>query len=207
MSDANVIEPHVDPYWETADLVGQHVLLRGLRADDAAGVLAAADDEAIFRWLAIDRPTTQEQGEALVATYLARTDMIMWAQLDRASGDVAGVTTYYDIDPAHRTVAIGHTWSGRRFWRTGLNAEAKLLLLRRAFDYLGCVRVVWHTDILNQRSQDAIGRLGAQREGILRKHRLRRDGSWRDTVTFSMTDDEWPAARAALEQRLARHAG
>ena len=191
-------------YRDLPELVGDHVLLRPIRADDAAGVLAAADDDAVFRWLAVDRPTTLEEAQVLVDQYLARPELVMWAQVDVASGELAGVTTFYDIDPALRTLAIGHTWIGTRFWRSGLNTESKLLLLRRAFDDLGCVRVVWHTDIRNQRSQDAIARLGAQREGVMRKHLIRRDGSWRDTVTFSMTDDDWPAARAALEGRLAR---
>lgn len=193
-------------FWALPDLVGEHVHLRALRADDAAGVLAAADDDAIFRWLAVDRPTTLAEAQALVDQYLRRPELIMWAQVT-PDGDVAGVTTYYDIDATRRTVAIGHTWIGTRFWRTGLNVESKLLLLRRAFDDLGCVRVVWHTDIHNERSQAAIGRLGAQREGVLRKHVQRQDGSWRDTVRFSMTDDEWPAARAALEARLAPRFG
>lgn len=185
-------------------LEGRHVTLRPLRPDDAAGVLAAADDAAVFRWLAIDRPTTLDAAQSLVDHYLGRDDLVMWAQVDVSTGELAGVTTYYDIDPAVRTVAIGHTWIGSRFWRTGLNTESKLLLLRHAFEDLGCVRVVWHTDILNERSQAAIARLGAQREGVLRKHRIRRDGSWRDTVLFSMTDDEWPAARASLEEKLRR---
>lgn len=193
-----------DDFWSAPDLVGAHVALRAITVDDAAGVLAAADDDAIFRWLAVDRPTTLAGARALVDQYLGRTDLVMWAQHDQASGELAGVTTYYEIDAARRTVAIGHTWIGSRFWRTGLNTESKLLLLRRAFDDLGCVRVVWHTDIFNERSQNAIGRLGAQREGVMRKHILRQDGSWRDTVTFSMIDDEWPAARADLEAKLAR---
>ncbi|NRQ48397.1 GNAT family N-acetyltransferase [Aeromicrobium stalagmiti] len=188
----------------TPELVGDHVHLRPITAADAPGILAAADDDAVFEWLLVDRPTTLSQAQSLIDHYLGRTDLVMWAQVDVASGELAGVTTYYEIDPELRTVAIGHTWLGSRFWRSGLNTEAKLLLLRRAFDDLGCVRVVWHTDIRNERSQDAIARLGAQREGVMRKHRIRRDGSWRDTVTFSMTDDEWPAARAALEGRLAR---
>lgn len=191
-------------FWTAPELVGEHVRLRAIRADDAAGVLAAADSDAIFDWLMVDRPTTPDEAQALVDHYRARTDLVMWAQLDQASGELAGVTTYYEIDPDRHTVAIGHTWIGSRFWRTGLNTESKLLLLRRAFDDLGCVRVVWHTDIFNERSQAAIGRLGAQREGVMRKHLIRQDGSWRDTVTFSMTDDEWPDARAALEARLAR---
>lgn len=193
-----------DDYRGLPELVGRHVRLRPLRTDDAAGILAAADDDAVFQWLAIDRPTTLAEAQGLVDQYLARPELIMWTQVDIASGEIAGVTTYYDIDPTLRTVAIGHTWIGSRFWRSGLNTESKLLLLRRAFDDLDCVRVVWHTDILNERSQNAIARLGARREGVMRKHRLRLDGSWRDTVMFSMTDDEWPAARAALETKLDR---
>lgn len=192
-----------EDFWAAPVLVGGHVRLRAIVADDAAGVLDAADDDAIFRWLAIDRPTTLAEAQALVDQYLARPELVMWAQVTPAD-ELAGVTTFYDIDPARRTVAIGHTWIGTRFWRTGLNVESKLLLLSRAFDDLGCVRVVWHTDIRNERSQAAIARLGAQREGVMRKHVLRQDGSWRDTVMFSMTDDEWPQARAALEARLAR---
>lgn len=188
----------------TPVLAGRHVRLEPITVDHAAGILAAADDDAVFAWLLVDRPRSLDQAETLVRSYLRRDDLIMWAQIDTASDEVAGVTTYYDIDPTLRTVAIGHTWIGSRFWRSGLNTEAKLLLLRRAFDDLGCVRVVWHADIRNERSQNAIVRLGAQREGVMRKHRTRRDGSWRDTVTFSMTDDEWPAAREALEAKLRR---
>ena len=150
----------------------------------------------------IRRPTSIDEAKALVELYLTRPDTIAWAQIDTGSGEVAGLTTYYDIDPAARTVAIGSTWLGRRFWRTGVNTEAKLLLLRHAFDDLGCARVVWHVDILNERSQVAVERIGGVREGVLRKHKLRRDGSWRDTVVFSMVDDEWPEARDALHVLL-----
>ena len=153
-------------YYATPTLIGEHVRLEALRADHAAGLLKASDDDGVFRWLAVDRPTTLADAEALVAEYLARTDLIMWVQVDLDTGDVAGVTTYYDIVPALRTVAIGHTWIGSRFWRTALNTEAKLLLLRRAFDDLDCVRVVWHTDIRNTRqfaivSQEELDRTAA----------------------------------------------
>jgi RimJ/RimL family protein N-acetyltransferase len=194
-------------FYETPDLVGDHVKLVGLQPGHAEGVLGASDDDEVFTWQAFARPTSLAEAEALVELYLSRRPIAMpWTQIDQASGEVAGLTTYYDIDPAQRTVAIGSTWLGRRFWRTGVNAEAKLLLLRRAFDVLGCARVVWHVDILNERSQTAVARIGGVREGVLRKHKIRRDGSWRDTVLFSMTDDEWPAARAALEARLAQSA-
>ena len=191
-------------YFEAPTLVGDHVRLERLEPHHAEGVLAASDDDEVFTWQAFGRPATIKQAETLVGLYLKRSDIVPWVQVDLASGEVAGLTTYYDIDPQVRTVAIGSTWLARRFWRTGVNTEAKLLLLRHAFDDLDCARVVWHVDILNERSQTAVDRIGGVREGVMRKHKIRRDGSWRDTVTFSMIDDEWPAARAALESRLAR---
>ena len=185
----------------TPHLVGTHVALEPMRPDHAPGLLAAADDDAVFAWLSLPRPRTLADAEAIVERSLRVPDRT-WVQVDRASGEVAGTTSYYDMDEAARTLAIGFTWLGRRFWRTGVNTEAKLLLLRYAFDELGCVRVVWHTDEHNHRSQAAIARLGATREGVLRKHKQRRDGSWRDTHLFSMLDTEWPDARQALERRL-----
>ena len=193
-------------YYAAPELVGEHVRLEPLRPEHAEGVLGASDDDEVFAWQAFARPTSLAEAEALVDLYLKRPGTIAWTQIDQASGEVAGLTTYYDIDPAVRTVAIGSTWLGRRFWRTGVNTEAKLLLLRHAFDDLDCARVVWHVDIFNERSQAAVARIGGVREGVLRKHKIRRDGSWRDTVLFSMTDDEWPAAREALEARLAQSA-
>lgn len=189
-------------WYETPDLSGDHIKLVQLRPHHAAGVLAASDDDEVFTWQAFARPRSLADASALVELYLGRPGTIVWAQIDQASNQLAGLTTYYDIDPLQRSVAIGSTWLGRRFWRTGVNTEAKLLLLTRAFDDLGCVRLVWHVDICNERSQTAVARIGGVREGVLRKHKIRRDGSWRDTVLYSMIDDEWPAARAALQQRL-----
>jgi RimJ/RimL family protein N-acetyltransferase len=115
---------------------------------------------------------------------------------------VAGSTSYYEVNPEFRSITIGGTWLGTPWWRTGLNTESKLLLLQRAFEVLGAVRVVWHADIRNTRSQTAIARLGASREGVLRKHMPRRDGSWRDSVLFAMNNEDWPAARDRLRERL-----
>lgn len=189
---------------ETPDLPGDHVRLVQLHEHHASGVLGAADADEVFQWLGIERPTNLAEAKALITGYLDDPNLIAWAQIDQHSHELAGVTTFYDIDPHTLTVAIGHTWLGKSHWRTPINSEAKLLLLGRAFDILGAVRVVWHTDILNERSQAAIERLGAQREGVLRKHRIRRDGSWRDTVVYSMLDDEWPAAKATLQATLDR---
>nr|WP_283251832.1 GNAT family protein [Aeromicrobium duanguangcaii] len=185
-------------------MTGSLVRLEALTVDHAEGLAAAGDDDAVFEHLRGWDPMDEDVAAQRIERTLANPALVPWAQVDLRTGEVAGMTCFYDVDPELRTVAIGHTWIGRRFWRSGLNTEAKLLLLTRAFDELGCVRVVWHTDIRNQRSQDAIARLGAQREGVLRKHKLRDDGSWRDTVTFSMLDEEWPPVRKRLLAALER---
>ena len=113
-----------------------------------------------------------------------------------------GTTSFYEIQPSVRALAIGHTWVARPYWRTFVNTASKLIMLGRAFDGLGAERVVWHTDIRNTRSQVAIARLGAVREGVLRHHRIRRDGSWRDTVQFSLLRVAWPETRRRLRSRL-----
>lgn len=186
----------------TPVLAGRHVRLEPLTRDHATGVLAAADSDEVFAWLSFTRPTDLASAEQLVAFYLDHPALHPWAQIDVATGRVAGLTTYYDVDPALRTVAIGYTWLGSAHWRSGINTEAKLLLLGRAFDTLDCVRVVWHTDERNARSRSAIERLGGQLEGTMRKHKRRLDGSWRDTVTYSMIDDEWSRARDTLRAAL-----
>lgn len=114
------------------------------------------------------------------------------------SADVCDPTS---PNPVLRTVSIGYTWLGRRWWRSGINAEAKLMMLTYAFETLGAVRVALVTDIRNLRAQAAIERLGAVREGVLRKHRQRADGTWRDTVFYSIVDDDWPSTRQTLTNR------
>jgi N-acetyltransferase len=190
-------------------LAGSRVRLEPLAIEHAAGYLTAAgtgaDAEEVFRWMSLPAPVTEDDARQHVLDAVAARaagSRLAYAQLDAATGAFAGTTSYYDIDPGLRAIAIGHTWLGRRWWRTGFNTEAKLLLMSHAFDRLGAVRVVWHTDVYNTRSQDAIARLGATREGLLRKHRIRRDGSWRDTVQYAMTDEDWPAAKEQLQARL-----
>ncbi|MGN6605395.1 MAG: GNAT family N-acetyltransferase [Jatrophihabitans sp.] len=203
-----------DDWYELPVLAGQWIRLEPLTQAHADGYLAAAgtgaEAEEVFRWLntpgsTTGAPRTRADAEADIAAALAareRRERLAFVQLDAATGEVAGTTSYYDVVPASRTLAIGSTWLGCRWWRTPANTESKLLLLTRAFEVLGAVRVVWHTDEFNRRSRDAIARLGATPEGLLRKHRLRRDGSWRTTAQFSMTDDDWPAARERLRRRL-----
>ncbi|MET0492596.1 MAG: GNAT family protein [Actinoplanes sp.] len=149
-------------------------------------------------------PVTVDDAAAHIVAALgarARGSRLPYAQIDATTGEFAGTTSLADPDPGQRTVSIGYTWLGRRWWRSGMNTEAKLLLMTYAFETLGAVRVAWVTDILNLRAQAAIERLGAVREGVLRKHRRRADGSWRDTVLYAMVDDDWPAAKAALTAR------
>jgi len=207
---AEVVDP--EAWYALPVLAGELVRLEPLAIEHAAGYLAAAGDgataEETFRWMKLAVPATVEDAEAQINSALAaraRGERFPYAQVDATTGEVIGTTSLYDVVPTLRTLAIGHTWLGARWWRRGHNTESKLLLLRYAFDTLGAARVVWHTDVNNVRSQEAIARLGAVREGELRKHRLRLDGSWRTTVQYSMIDEDWPAARSFLEGRLAAH--
>jgi N-acetyltransferase len=205
-----------DEWYALPVLTGRLLRLEPLALEHAAGYLAAvgagSDAEEVFRWLnspgsVSGAPRTIDDARADILSALgarARGERFSYAQFDAVTGEFAGSSSYYEVVPAARTLGIGHTWLGRRWWRTGHNTESKLLMLTHAFETLGAARVVWHTDIHNERSQAAITRLGATREGELRKHRIRRDGSWRTTVQYSMTDDDWPAARTSLVDRLAR---
>ncbi|MFM8320705.1 MAG: GNAT family N-acetyltransferase, partial [Chloroflexota bacterium] len=123
------------------------------------------------------------------------------------TGLALGCTRYLDIRPAHRGVEIGGTWYGAAYQRTGVNTEAKYLLLQHAFETWGCVRVQLKTDLRNQRSQRAIERLGAVREGVIRNHMVLPDGSLRHSVIYSILDSEWPAVKLRLEALMARPAG
>lgn len=193
----------VNTLWtEATPLEGDHVRLEPLSPEHAPGLHEAGRSPSVWTWLSLHPPADVAATRELIDNALADRGRLAWAQIDLSSGRVAGTTSYYDIDPEHRGLAIGHTWIGEPWQRTALNTEAKLLLLRRAFRDLGAVRVTWHTDIHNERSQRAIERLGAVREGVLRAHRIRKDGTLRDTVSYSMTADEWPAAEAALTARL-----
>ncbi|MEV4702662.1 bifunctional pyridoxamine 5'-phosphate oxidase family protein/GNAT family N-acetyltransferase [Actinoplanes sp. NPDC049316] len=196
----------VSPWHEAAPLRGKHVALEPLAPSHVDGLLTALGDDEVWRFLTVPRPQTREQMAGIVHTAARQQwlgERVAWAQCDPATGEVMGTTSYHDIDPAGRALGIGHTMLGRRWWRTGVNTEAKLLLLERAFEVLQAERVFWYTDIRNERSQRAIARLGASRDGVLRHHRLRPDGTWRDTVVFAVTADEWPGVRDALRERLA----
>ena len=129
---------------------------------------------------------------------------LAFAVLDARSGEVIGSSSYHDIVPAVERLEIGYTWYARSRQRTRVYASAKLLLMTHAFETLGARLVGWRTDNFNFASQRAIERLGARKDGVLRHHAVRRDGTIRDTVMYSMTAGEWPEAKAELQARLAR---
>lgn len=197
-------------WWAATPLRTERLRLDGLRLSDSADFLAAlgtgAERAEVVEHLRYPRLLDLPAVRTLVAAALTDPDRVAYAQR-LADGTFVGTTSFYEIAPAVRAVGIGHTWVARRWWRTFVNTESKLAMLTHAFDDLGAERVVWHTDVRNVRSQEAIARLGAQREGVLRHHRIRTDGSWRDTVQLAMLAQEWPAARDRLLARLAERRG
>jgi nitroimidazol reductase NimA-like FMN-containing flavoprotein (pyridoxamine 5'-phosphate oxidase superfamily)/RimJ/RimL family protein N-acetyltransferase len=194
----------VETGWRAAPtLRGRHVVIEPLDHIHAAGLFAALDDAEVWTHLTVARPASAGEMAAIVAAAIKDPTRIPFVQRHPETGEILGSTSYYAIDETRRSIAIGHTMLGRPHWRTAINTESKLLLMAHAFDTLGAIRLEWHTDIRNERSQQAIARLGAAREGVLRAHRQRPDGSWRDTVCFAMLDGEWPDARERLTAALA----
>ncbi|MEU4492670.1 GNAT family protein [Streptomyces sp. NPDC023998] len=183
-------------------LTGRYVRLEPLTMDHLPDLFAAGGgDDEVWRWQGGPTPHTQDELGLKLRALLddaERGEYVAFAVIHRASGQAVGWTTYLDVDTVDERLEIGWTWYGRAFWRTAVNTETKLLLLTHAFEELGMGRVQLKTDHMNQRSQAAIARIGAQREGVLRRHRLRPDGTWRDSVYFSILSEEWPAAKARL---------
>lgn len=187
-------------------LTGRHVRLEPLALSHLDDLFVAGGrDEEVWRWQGGPAPHTQEELGGKLSALLedaGRGAYVPFAVIHRESGRAIGWTTYMDIDVANERLEIGWTWYGRAYWRSAVNTESKLLLLTHAFEELGMGRVQLKTDHLNHRSQAAIARLGAHREGVLRRHRRRPDGTWRDSVYFSLLAEEWPAAKERLAARL-----
>jgi len=178
---------------------------RGLRLEPLAlsheaGLAAAAADGELWRIRVTSVPEPQDT-RAYIETALKMREegsRFAFAVIDEATGRVLGSTSYHDILPAVRRVEIGYTWYAKSVQRTHVNTTAKLLMIGHAFDQLACHVVGWRTDNYNFASQRAIERLGAKKDGVIRGHALRRDGTIRDTVMYSMRAGEWPEARAQL---------
>jgi len=187
-------------------LEGSVVRLEPIRHDHADLFWDVAKDnlEDIFRWIPYS-VRTPEDFRALVDkafTEQERGESVVFATVDRASGRVIGSTRFMNVDRANRRVEIGSTWIAPEWQRTAVNTEAKFLMLRHAFDVWGCMRVELKTDALNQKSRNAILRIGAKEEGTLRRHLVTWTGRVRDTVYFSILDEEWAGVKEKLEARL-----
>jgi RimJ/RimL family protein N-acetyltransferase len=187
---------------ERVTLEGRVVRLEPLEERHCDDLLEAGSDPAIWRFMSSDL-SVPEAWPAYLAHALG-PEFMAWATVDRASGRAIGSTRFGDIEPEHSRVEIGWTWIAPAFQRTAINTEAKLLQLTYAFETLGAGRVALKTDGRNERSQAAIARLGAVREGVLRRHTRLPDGYVRDTVYYSILADEWPAVKARLTERLTR---
>ena len=191
--------------WSTPVLRGTHVVLEPLTAAHADGLRDACADGRLWELWYTNVPQPQDI-DAYIGAALAMQDAgkaLAFAVRD-AQGAVVGTTRYYDLDPLTPRLQIGYTWYASRVQRTGLNTEAKLLLLGHAFETLRCAAVGLQTSWFNHASRTAIARLGAKQEGITRNHVRHKDGTLRDTVNFSIIDAEWPAVKFNLQARLAR---
>jgi len=187
-------------------LEGPRVRLEPLTMGHHAALSAIGLDPELWR-LSPAAVRTEAEMAAYIGVALAEQAAgraLPFAIVERASGAVVGTTRYGAIERHHRRLEIGWTWLGRAWQRTAINTEAKLLLLQHAFETLGCLRVELKTDALNQRSRAAILRIGAREEGTFRKHMITASGRIRDTVYYAIVDDDWPAVKANLTQRLAR---
>lgn len=189
-------------------LEGPRIILRPLQESDADALVEAARDGELW-----NLPFTVVPSPSTVGNYLASAlegraagSVQPFATLLRATGQVIGCTRFWKIDRHNRKLEIGSTWIASRWQRSFVNTEAKYLMLRHAFEDMACVRVQFTTDEINHKSRAAILRLGAQQEGIVRHERIMPDGRKRNSVRFSIIDDEWPAVRQHLEQLLERSA-
>ncbi len=187
-------------------LEGRHIRLEPLSAAHLDALCEVGLDEDLWRWIPVQVRNGDEM-RGYIETALeeqAAGSSLPFATVERAFGRAIGSTRYMNIDRANRRVEIGSTWIGKPWQRTAVNTEAKYLMLRHAFETLGCIRVELKTDSLNQRSRNAIIRLGAKEEGTLRNHMICSTGRIRHTVYFSIIDSEWAVVKAGLEEKLSR---
>ena len=188
-------------------LQGRFVRLEPLAERHVAGLVAVGMDDEIWRHMPYGAMHTEADIRGWVSGILdqaARGTDIPFAVIHLASGRVAGATRYMEIRPAHRALEIGGTWYGSDYRRTPVNTECKYLLLHHAFEDLRCIRVQLKTDSRNERSQRAIERIGALREGVLKNHMILPDGTFRHSVYYSILDSEWPAVKLRLQLILAQ---
>ena len=191
---------------EALTLEGQHVRLEPLALDHHAQLCEVAFDESIWRWMpyAITSPEEMRSYIERMGKLQERRMALPFATIAQAANRVVGGTSYLNINTFHRRIEIGATWIGVDWQRTAINTEAKYLMLRHAFETLGCIRVEFKTDSNNERSMRAIARIGAKKEGTLRNHMISRGGRIRHSVYYSIIDSEWPQVKIDLEEMLSR---
>ena len=187
-------------------LEGNGVRLEPLTLDHERDLRIASQDGELWKlfFTSVPEPANTRKYIEDALKGRERGDMLPWAVRELKSGEIVGSTRYHDIVPAADRVEIGYTWYAQRCQRTHVNTACKLLLMEFAFDEIGCQVVGWRTDNFNFRSQKAIEALGAKKDGVIRHHAPRRDGSIRDTVMYSVLKGEWPDVKRHLEFRLSR---
>ena len=187
---------------QSVTLFGRHVRLEPLSEAHIPDLAVAGADEEIWRYMLYGPVIDKESMRAWVGDLLQRQGRgsdLPFAVIHLGSGRAIGATRYLEIRPEHRGLEIGGTWYGVAHQRSAVNTECKYLLLRHAFESLGCIRVQFKTDLRNERSQRALERIGAVREGLLRNHMILEDGAYRHSVYYSILDAEWPSVKAKLE--------
>jgi len=191
---------------EPVTLEGRHVRIEPLAYEHADGVRAAASDGELWRlwYTSVPAPDKTKEWIDIALDMRERLGAMPFVVCEKATGDVIGATRYFNVDAPNRRLEIGHTWYAKRMQRTAVNTECKLLLLTHAFEVLGCIAVEFRTSSFNFQSREAIARLGAKQDGILRSHQILPDGTLRDTVVFSIIAPEWPAVKRHLVFRLER---
>ena len=198
-------QANFDP--QPLNLAGKVARLEPLTLDHAPAMLEVAQDESIWDFFAVPAPTRLDEAAHWIEGRLADHSTglrLPFAVICQADGKFAGSTGYSNINRPHRTLEIA-SWYGVAYQRTGINTECKYLLLKHAFEDLGALRVGLTVDVNNSRSRRAVERLGAVQEGIIRKQRIRRDGTHRDTVVFGFVDDDWPQVKQHLEELMNRY--
>ncbi len=194
------------PFVEPVTLKGKYATLEPLVREHEADLRRAAADGELCRLWYTSVPAPDTTAPYIDAALRMREDLgaMPFVVRDNATGDIVGCTRYFNVDAANRRAEIGHTWYAKRAQRTAINTECKLMLLTHAFEKLACIAVEFRTHWFNHASREAIGRLGAKQDGVLRNHQILPDGSYRDTVVFSIIENEWPAVKRHLTFLLER---
>lgn len=185
-------------------LEGQHACLEPMSDAHREALNAAAADGQLWKlwYTSVPAPESMGQYIASALTMREQAGALPFVVRERATGEVLGSTRYFNVDAINRRLEIGHTWLAKRAQRTAVNTECKLMLLTHAFEQLDCIAVEFRTHWMNHQSRNAIARLGAKQDGVLRNHQRMADGTLRDTVVFSIIQSEWPTVRRHLQYKL-----